>query len=163
MQSKNRSNPASRKHRTPRMTRTRMPLTETLEGRILFANRIWDGGAGAGDPNWTTAANWQGNDAPEAGINIDGSGSYAISGNAIELGSGGINVSGNASHTFNMPITLGNAGRSVSVTDLASLSMSGPFIGNGAINKNANGLLELTSDSPDFDGAVNVNAGAAMY
>ena len=172
-------------HRTRRASRAGRVITETLEGRILFANRIWDGGAGASDPNWSNAVNWQGNNAPVAGdtlffpvsvtqrtalndfeagtefsgINIDGSGSYAISGNAIEMGTGGINVSGSASHTFNLPVTLGNTGRSVTVTDLASLSMSGPFTGNGALNKNANGTLELTSDSPQFDGAVNVNAG----
>ena len=171
--------------RTRRVSRAGRVITEMLEGRILFANRAWDGGAGADDPNWSNAVNWQGNVAPAAGdtlffpsgvsqrtavndldpgtsfgaINIDGSGSYSISGNGIAIGAGGINALGSASHTLNLPVSLNNLGSSVVVSDLATLSMSGPFTGNGGLNKGANGRLELTGDSPDFNGAVNINAG----
>src|SRR5262249_57360237 len=44
------------------------PSLETLEGRVLLATRVWDGGGA--DANWTTAANWAGDVAPGAGDDL---------------------------------------------------------------------------------------------
>jgi autotransporter-associated beta strand protein len=161
-------------------------LAEALEPRILMSNRTWDGGGGAADTAWSHAVNWQGDVAPVAGdalffpatgvtnrtsvndlaadtsiigITIDGSSAYTISGSRIALGAGGITVLGNAAHTFTIPVALNNLGSSITVSDLATFSVSGPFTGAGPLAKGGNGRLEITGDSPDFAGAVDVNAG----
>src|SRR5262249_8851733 len=105
------------------------PSLETLEGRVLLATRVWDGGGA--DANWTTAANWAGDVAPGAGddlvfvggaprradthntaagtsfrsITFSGSG-YSIGGNALTLTNGitAVNLSG--TNTLNTAVTL---------------------------------------------------------
>ena len=46
------------------------PRLEPLEERLLLATRVWDGGAGSNDLNWTNRINWQSDIAPVAGNDL---------------------------------------------------------------------------------------------
>jgi hypothetical protein len=101
---------------------------EVLEERQLLSVCTWDGGSTV-DSKWTTAANWVGDVAPQAGDNVvfDGtartttendfaagtsfgyigfySSGFTLTGNSISLPNGGV-ISGQ-SGTIAMNITLG--------------------------------------------------------
>src|SRR5437762_2228344 len=51
-------------------SRFRKVELELLETRLAPATAIWTGGAGAGNRNWTTAANWNGSIAPSPGDDL---------------------------------------------------------------------------------------------
>lgn len=176
---------ASRRRAAAVVDRAGRAFAEPLEPRVLMAARIWDGGGGTTNTNWTNGANWQGDVAPAAGdsvtfpanvtqrtsvndlaadtsiigVVIDGTDAYTISGNRIALGAGGVTVLSSSVSTFNIPVALNNLGSSVTVSLQATLSMSGPVTGSGPLSKNGDGRLELTADSPTYTGAWNVNAG----
>ncbi len=123
---------------------------------------VWSGGAGAGDTNWTTAANWVGGVAPSAGdtlifptgvtqentnndfaagtsfnsILIVGSG-YTLAGHALTLQNGLSDQGGGA--TVSLPLTLGAA------QSIVSTSSSSGTLSLGAIDQNGSALT-LESD-----------------
>ncbi len=130
-----------RQARTYRQPVRRLSL-EQLETRVTPASHSWTGGGGAGNTNWTSAANWSGG-APVAGddllfpsgpsslnttndfaantvfnsITFSGSG-YTLTGNSITLGSAALGTgfvlvnSGATGETIGLNMTLGGAASS---------------------------------------------------
>jgi autotransporter-associated beta strand protein len=199
-----------RKARAPRRPTFRPGTDFVLEERLAPATRVWTGAALGGNANWSAGANWVGGTAPSPGddlvfpggakqiatsvndfgtgtpfnsVTIDGSG-YALSGNGISLGAGGLTVNsaaGAGTDAINLGITLG-AGASVTNTYAGVTLQMGPidtgsgfaltFAGSGQINavsgisdagsvvKNGPGTLFVRFAS--YSGPTTLNAGVVQ-
>src|SRR5206468_8533797 len=64
-----RSSAKPRSHSYRRSILAPRPRVELLEDRELLATAIWTG-ASTGNSNWSTAANWAGNTAPNSGDDL---------------------------------------------------------------------------------------------
>lgn len=180
-----------------------------LSDRVYAATKTWDGG-GSND-NLSTPANWAGDSAPVAGddlvfptgasrltinndyvsgtnfnsITTNGVGtnqSYAIAGNAITLGAGGINATTTGPGTnlsISLTITLG-ASQTFSRVSEQMLMISGSLVlgsnnltidgegfmdidgaisGSGSITKSGSGWLRIMGNNAAYSGSIVANAG----
>ena len=166
-------------------TRSRVRV-ELLEDRVVPSVLFWSGGAGAGDTNWMSAANWGGNVVPAAGDNlifpngptqtntnnnfdagttfgsilITGSG-YSLAGNAITLQSGGLSDSGGSAAVF-LPITLG-AAESLINSSSGTLTLSGGIDQNGfQLTLDGNGPTTVNGMISGAGGLVKAGGGTVV-
>ena len=108
------------------------------------------------------------------------SGSYAHGGGALTV-TGSITDNSAAEQTFSMPLTLGVAGSSFAITSAGDLNLTGAITenadvlsfapsantttkiaavsGSGTLAKLGEGVLELTAQSPDFTGDIEITGG----
>ncbi len=108
------------------------------------------------------------------------SGSYTHGGGALTV-TGSITDNSTAEQTFSMPLTLGVAGSSFAVTSAGDLNLTGAITdnaevlafapsantttkiaavsGSGTLTKSGDGTLELTAQSPDFTGDIEITGG----
>ncbi|MDX2036178.1 MAG: hypothetical protein SFX72_05970, partial [Isosphaeraceae bacterium] len=118
---------------------------EHLERRLALATIQWDGGAGADNPYWDLAANWEGDRVP--GGNDDAS--ILAPGTNVTLRSGNVTVKSLTS-TAGISLTSG----SLNVTQGASLLSGSLFVAPGTYLNASGGSLTATgptvADSASF-------------
>lgn len=150
-------------------------------GRILAADKIWDGGGA--DNFWQTGENWDANAPPAAndrliftgtarlnntnnftaGTAFNGvsfnipAGAFTLRGNQITLGGDITDDQVVTLQTIGLPLAL-NATRNVNVVTDGFLTLGGAISGPGGITKTGGGLLALTTANT-FSGSVTINAG----
>ncbi len=166
--------------------RARMILVLCLLAMSLpmsAADRIW---TGASNGNWSVPGNWVGNTPPSNGdriiFNASSSGTRAtsndigsltnltvlvsgdpgaavsISGNAIGLAAGGVDLSAAAQDlTLSCPVTL-EADQNWAVATGRTLTVSGAIDGSGALTKTGAGTLVLSGGN-SYSGLTTVSAG----
>jgi fibronectin-binding autotransporter adhesin len=163
-----------------RISQKRSLQCELLEPRVVLSSTsVWTGGGA--NSNWSNIANWQGGAVPTAGSilvfgtgesqtsNVDDisglsvaeielSGGYSISGNAITLtGSGGVGIDSQSStNTVNNSITLG-AGMTFS-QDAGQLTLGGIISGSYGLTTAGAGTLVL-SGANTYIGTTTISAG----
>ncbi len=142
----------------------------------------WDGGGG--DANWTTAANWVGDVAPNAGVNLVfpngaarltnsndfaggtafyaitiGAAGYSLSGNFIQLTQGVTATYGSGTSTIALDTTLAD-NEAIDVAGGTLLISGGISDGSSTfgLTKSGAGTLVLSS-SNSYDGVTTANAG----
>ena len=108
------------------------------------------------------------------------SGAYAHNGGVLTV-TGSITNNSTAEQTFSMPLTLGVEGSSFAVTSAGDLNLTGAITenayvlsfapsantttkiaavsGSGTLAKSGEGVLELTAQSPDFTGNIEITGG----
>jgi autotransporter-associated beta strand protein len=188
-----------RRAATPRKQSFR-PRLEALEDRLAPATHNWTG-LSTDSSNWSDAANWAGNVAPSPGddlifttganrlaninnfasgttfhsISFGGSG-YTLSGNAITLGAGGlqvdakeidtsghiiINVPVTGIDTINLGMTLSGAGEPFkSSASAATLQVGGVLSGTGGVTVTGPGSVEYTGTKDNtYSGVTTVVSG----
>src|SRR5262245_36136893 len=132
-----------------RWNRTRLQL-EVLEDRILPAVRVWDGGSLASS-NWSDAANWVGDVAPQADDNL-------------------VFAAGGARHTNVNNFAAGTRFRSVTIS-AADYTISEATAGNNGITLLEGLVYNATASGSQFNvpialGAsqtfISANAGAQI-
>jgi autotransporter-associated beta strand protein len=189
---------------------TALAISLAASPLAFAADRIWDGGGA--DNNWNTAANWDAAIATGDSLFFDGStrltpnnnstanndynlifnsgaGAFTLSGNAIDLLSGGnvTNHSANAQNV-NVPIqflgsgtftshggtlTIGGAitesgpgARTLTVTGAGNVTISGALTANNGdlnLTKTGTGTLTLSGDNSGYStNTVTVNAGTLV-
>lgn len=147
------------------------------------ALRRWDGGAA--DNDWSTAANWVGDQAPApgdplvfsgnvrttpsnnfpagtsfTGIEFDALASaFTLTGNSMVLGGSIVNSSG-STQNLSLPLQLDSA-ISVLVPGSGGINLAGNVTGAGGIAKNGSGPLQFTG-TPSFTGLTTVNEGSVI-
>ncbi len=169
---------ASRRPRTKMRFR---PQLEPLEGRVLLATRVWDGGSTLSN-NWTNDNNWQGNTAPVAGDDLvfpasapdkgtdnnfpDGTrfnsitlgGGYTLRGNTIKVGAGGIIDNSGTSDIIKCDISLDGTTRTITAGTGSTLFIDG-VVSSGSLVKAGAGNLSLRGHNT-YSGTTQVNAGS---
>ena len=164
-------------------SRNRRLLVESLEARAMFATLVWDGNGGNGkNIVWSAWSNWSPDRTPQSGdalvftgtrklsnvndfsglsipqITIQSNG-FNLDGNAITLGSGGINLVGGSSSTFGLPMNFPNAATPVLVSDSRTLNLTDVISGPGGIAKSGAGTAILSS-SNTFAGDTKISGGS---
>ena len=174
---------------TRRRRNQRNLLVDELEPRLLLTARIWDGGGGIANTNWTNRFNWEGNVAPVANddlsfpasatvrvtnndfpsgaasnfrsLSFTGSG-YLVTGNPIQL-TAGINVA-SATGTIDVNASIqfvGAAARNINVGSNAELILERSVSGTGALVKQDFGRLTLAGNNT-FSGQFTVHDGVVQ-
>jgi len=145
------------------------------------ADRTWDGNGGAGDVNWSTANNWDGDlsapgtddslffggtsklvntntftGASFSGITfVSGAGAFTLGGNALTL-TGNVTNWSSGTQRINVPLTL-NETRSLNATN-GAIIVNGAITGSGGLNAYAFKTLTLTA-SNSYEGVTSVSNG----
>ena len=132
--------------------------------RELLSISTWVGGSGN---NWSTAANWQGDQVPTAGAALVFSGTnttsnndltgftaqsiefssnnFTLGGNSLTLSSGVTVDHGVTGETISMPVALGGpATVTLPVSGTSTLTMSGVISGSNSLTDTGSGTLTLT-------------------
>lgn len=161
---------------------------EALERRVLFATFTWDGGGA--DANWTTAANWAGDIAPAtdgsadlvfpagaartnnvndftagtafASIGFTGGG-YALSGNGIALGAGGVTDStpngAGGGNRFALDAVIAGAVTIHDADPAAALTIAGSISGAGGSISRSGGGTVIFEAAGTYGGGTTLLAG----
>jgi autotransporter-associated beta strand protein len=145
----------------------------------------WDGGSTA-DSNWTTAANWAGDVAPQPNdaLVFDGvtrpaplndfpadtlfdslrfaatAASFTLAGNSVNLNTG-ITDDASAPQTINLPVILG-ATHTINVVAGGALTMTGVISGAGSLTKAGDGALTLGAANT-LTGDIVLDGGTLLY
>jgi autotransporter-associated beta strand protein len=156
------------------------PRLEALEDRVVLNNHTWIGSVSS---NWSVASNWSGG-APQTdpspdlffptgiaqtatnndltnlfvhSIHFTGSGSvsYTLSGNAFQLGFGGIAVDAGVSGTE----TVGNSITLVGPATLTATDVGATLTLNGNINNNGSLLSAFGSGPVNLNGSISGSGG----
>ena len=161
--------------------------TDDLEPRLLLTGRVWDGGGGLADTNWTNRFNWVGDVAPVANdhlsfpssatvrvthnnfpsgatsnfLRIEFVGaSFVVTGNPVQL-TRGITVIG-TSQQLDVGIQfVGTATHDIFVDIGRELTLNRAVTGTGAIVKHAPGRLVLAGNNT-FSGQFTVHDGVVQ-
>jgi autotransporter-associated beta strand protein len=172
-----------RQRRARRPQSRRRLAVESLEDRVTPATTFVWTGLGSNN-NWSTGANWQGNVAPTSlavpdlvfnsvtprmntnndiislsvnSITISAS-NYTLSGAKLFL-NGNVTVgSGASNERMNMDVGL-TAASSITIANVADLTVTGHLSGSPTVTKKGVGTLSLTNDNSSFSGAIDVQSG----
>jgi autotransporter-associated beta strand protein len=140
------------------MTR-RPPRLLVLEDRLAPAIATWDGGGG--NNNWTTAANWVGDVAPNPGDDLAFPSGAAQLTNVNDFAAGtlftSLSVTGNGYAISGNGIMFAT-GASADIPSAASSTLALPLAGAGGLTKAGPGTLVL-SGANSYSGLTAVNGG----
>jgi hypothetical protein len=162
--------------------------TVTTDGTNMYVLRyqpialthvsIWTGAGG--DSHWSTAANWQGDTAPASGDAVEMpiasapiddmpglslqqlliNGPAHISGVALAIGVGGIQVKSRVQASIANSISTGTSGLQIVADPVATLTLSGVISGAGGLSVGFSGrgagFVVLTADNT-YSGTTNVS------
>jgi autotransporter-associated beta strand protein len=137
---------------------------------------IWTGAGG--DSHWSTAANWQGDTPPVTGDAVELpiastmvddlpglrleqlllTGPAHLSGAALSIGAGGLQVKSAVTASIANPLTTGSSGLQVVADPRATLTLSGVISGTGGLAVRGAGLVVLTADNT-YSGTTDVRGG----